>query len=105
MLYSTTAIRTITIPPTIYLFKPVFIKYYIAQHSGKQKISLLMIGAVTGMSVNTVREHVCSLANKGLISAENTTGFTKTGLKHNGSPLYTIQPFRDALEKLGLLYQ
>ena len=51
------------------------------------------IGAATQMSVNTVRKHVCSLADKGLISTEDTTVFTKTGLKRNGSLLYTIRPF------------
>ena len=50
------------------------------------------------MSVNTVRKHICSLADKGLISTEDTTVFTKTGLKHNGSLLYTIRPFQDVLE-------
>ena len=56
------------------------------------------IGAATGMSVNTVRKHVCSLADKGLISTEDTTVFTKTGLKHNGSLLYTICPFQEVLD-------
>ena len=56
------------------------------------------IGAATGMSVNTVRKHVCSLADKGLISTEDTSVFTKAGLKRNGSLLYTIQPFQDVLE-------
>ena len=56
------------------------------------------IGSATQMSVNTVRKHVCSLADKGLISTEDTTVFTKTGLKHNGSLLYTIQPFQKVLE-------
>jgi predicted transcriptional regulator len=56
------------------------------------------IGAATKMSVNTVRKHVCSLADKGLISTEDTTVFTKTGLKHNGSLLYTICPFQDVLD-------
>ena len=56
------------------------------------------IGAATGMSVNTVRKHVCSLADKGLISTEDTTVFTKTGLKHNGSLLYTIRPFQKVLD-------
>jgi len=57
------------------------------------------IGAATGMSVNTVRKHVCSLADKGLISTEDTTVFTKTGLKHNGSLLYTILPIQLALDR------
>ena len=56
------------------------------------------IGAATGMSVNTVRKHICALADKGLISTEDTTIFTKTGLKHNGSTLYTIRPFQEVLE-------
>ncbi len=56
------------------------------------------IGSATQMSVNTVRKHVCSLADKGLISTEDTTVFTKTGLKHNGSLLYTIQPLQKVLE-------
>lgn len=56
------------------------------------------IGVATGMSVNTVRKHVCSLADKGLISTEDTTVFTRTGLKHNGSLLYTIRPFHEVLD-------
>lgn len=56
------------------------------------------IGAATQLSVNTVRKHVCSLADKGLISTEDTTVFTRTGLKHNGSLLYTIQPFQEVLD-------
>ena len=56
------------------------------------------IGTATGISVNTVRKHVCSLADKGLISTEDTTVFTKTGLKHNGSLLYTIRPFQKVLD-------
>ena len=56
------------------------------------------IGVATQMSVNTVRKHVCSLADKGLISTEDTTVFTRAGLKHNGSLLYTIHPFLDVLD-------
>ena len=56
------------------------------------------IGTATQMSVNTVRKHVCALADKGLISTEDTTVFTRTGLKHNGSLLYTIQPFQEVLD-------
>ena len=56
------------------------------------------IGVATRMSVNTVRKHVCSLADKGLISTEDTTVFTRTGLKHNGSLLYTIRPFHEVLD-------
>ena len=56
------------------------------------------IGNAVRMSANTVHKHVCSLADKGLISTEDTTVFTKTGLKHNGSPLYTIRPFQKVLD-------
>ena len=56
------------------------------------------IGTAINMSVNTVRKHICSLTDKGLISTEDTTVFTKTGLKHNGSLLYTIQPFQEVLK-------
>lgn len=45
-----------------------------------------------------MRKHVCSLADKGLISTEYTTVFTRTGLKHNGSLLYTICPFQEVLD-------
>ena len=56
------------------------------------------IDAATQLSVNTVRKHVCSLADKGLISTEDITVFTRTGLKHNGSLLCTIRPFQEALD-------
>ena len=55
------------------------------------------IGAATGMSVNTVRKHVCSLADKGLIGTEDTTVFTKTSLhdetflKENLETLFTYR--------------
>ena len=50
------------------------------------------------MRVNSVRKHVCSLADEGLISTEDTIVFTKAGLKHNGSLLYTIRPFHEVLD-------
>ena len=56
------------------------------------------IGTSTQMSVNTVRKHVCALADKGLINTEDTTVFTKTGFKRNGSLLYTICPFQEVLD-------
>ena len=55
------------------------------------------IGAATQMSVNTVHKHIYSLAEKGLISTEDTSVFTKGGLKRNGSLLYTIRPFQEVL--------
>ena len=56
------------------------------------------IGAVTRMSVNTVRKHVCALADKGLIRTEDTTVRTQSGLRHNGNLRYTIQPIQMVLE-------
>ena len=56
------------------------------------------IGAATKMSVNTVRKHVCALADKGLIRTEDTTVLTRSGLKRNGNLRYTIQPLQKVLE-------
>lgn len=56
------------------------------------------IGAATRMSINTVRKHICALADKGLISTEDTSVLTKNGLKRNGSLLYTIQPIQKVLD-------
>lgn len=57
------------------------------------------IGAATRMSVNTVRKHVCALTDKGLIRTEDTTVLTRSGLRHNGNPRYTIQPLQKMLEE------
>ena len=51
------------------------------------------------MSVNTAHKHVCTLAGKGLISTEDTTVSTKTGLKRNGNLLYTIRPIQLAINQ------
>ena len=48
------------------------------------------IGAAVGMSENTVHKYICALADKGLISTENTKVFTKDGMKRNGTLLYTV---------------
>lgn len=57
------------------------------------------IGAATKMSVNTVRKHICTLADRGLISTEDTSVFTRNGLKRNGSLLYTIRPFQEVIKE------
>ena len=46
-----------------------------------------------------MHKHVCTLAGKGLISTEDTTVSTKTGLKRNGNLLYTIRPIQLALDQ------
>lgn len=56
------------------------------------------IGAATRMSTNTVRKHVCALADKGLIRTEDTTVVTRNGLRRNGNLRYTIQPIQMVLE-------
>ena len=57
------------------------------------------IGKAVGMSENTVRKHVCSLVDKGLIHTENTTVMTRDGLKRNGNLLYTIPPFQPIVDE------
>ena len=56
------------------------------------------IGKAVNLSENTVRKHVCSLVDKGLIQTENTSVMTKAGLKRNGNLLYTIPPFQAILD-------
>lgn len=46
----------------------------------------------------TVRKYVIELADKGLISTENTSVITKKGIKRNGNLLYTIRPIQEAVE-------
>ena len=55
------------------------------------------IGAATRMSVNTVRKHICALADRGLIRTEDTMVITSNGIKRNGTLRYTIQPFQEVL--------
>ena len=50
------------------------------------------------MSQNTVRKYVLSLEDKALITTEPTTVYTKSGMKRNGSLLYTIRPIQEALD-------
>lgn len=56
------------------------------------------IGKAVDMSQNTVRKYVMSLEEKRLITTEPTTIYTKSGLKRNGSLLYTICPIQEALD-------
>ena len=57
------------------------------------------IGKAVGMSENTVRKHVCSLVDKGLIRTENTSVTTRDGIKRNGNLLYTIPPFQPIVDE------
>ena len=56
------------------------------------------IGAEVGMSENTVHKYICALADKVLISTENTKVFTKDGMKRNGTLLYTICDPRSVMD-------
>ena len=56
------------------------------------------IGAAVGMSENTVHKYICALADKDLISTENTTVFTKDGMKRNGTLCYTIHDPRSVAD-------
>ena len=57
------------------------------------------IGEAVGMSRNTVCKYVRSLEEKGLIRTERTTVTLKDGRKRNGSLLYTLLPWRQAVEQ------
>lgn len=57
------------------------------------------IGDAVGLSVNTVRKHIGSLADRGLISTENTSVITRSGLKRNGTLRYTILPIPEVMEQ------
>lgn len=56
------------------------------------------IAEALNLSPKTVRKYVIELADKGLISTENTSVITKKGIKRNGSLRYTIQPIQEAVE-------
>lgn len=57
------------------------------------------IGEAVGMSRNTVCKYVRLLEEKGLIRTERTTVTLKDGRKRNGSLLYTLLPWRQAVEQ------
>lgn len=56
------------------------------------------IAEALNLSPKTVRKYVIELADKGLISTENTSVITKKGIKRNGNLLYTIRPIQEAVE-------
>lgn len=60
------------------------------------------IAEALNLSPKTVRKYVIELADKGLISTENTSVITKKGIKRNGNLRYTIRPIQEAVE---LYYQ
>ena len=56
------------------------------------------IGRAIRKSENSVRKYVAALEDKGLIRTEQTSIFTKTGRKQNGSLLYNIRPIQEAID-------
>ena len=56
------------------------------------------IGKAMKLCENTVRKHVRSLEEKGLICTEPSTITTRDGRVRNGSLIYTIRPIDEALE-------
>lgn len=60
--------------------------------------SFKAIGKALKMSRGTVKKYVDSLVEKQMISVEQTSIVTKSGVKRNGTLLYTILPIQNALD-------
>lgn len=60
--------------------------------------SFKTIGKALKMSKTTVKKYVDSLVEKQMISVEQTSIVTKSGIKRNGTLLYTILPIQNALD-------
>lgn len=60
--------------------------------------SFKTIGRALKMSRGTVKKYVDLLVEKQIISVEQTSIVTKTGVKRNGTLLYTILPVQNALD-------
>ena len=57
------------------------------------------IGDAVGLSPNTIRKHIRSLEERGLLGTEPTIVTTKDGCKRNGNLLFTIRPIQAALQQ------
>ena len=57
------------------------------------------IGDAVGLSPNTIRKHIRSLEERGLLVTEPTMVATKDGYKRNGNLLFTIRPIQAALQQ------
>lgn len=60
--------------------------------------SFKTIGKTLKMSRGTVKKYVDSLVEKQMIAVEQTSIVTKSGIKRNGTLLYTILPIQNALD-------
>ena len=57
------------------------------------------IGDAVGLSPNTIRKHIRSLEERGLLVTEPTMVTTKDGKTRNGNLLFTIRPIQAALQQ------
>ena len=57
------------------------------------------IGEAVGLSPNTIRKHIRSLEEHGLLITEPTMVKTKDGCKRNGNLRFTIRPIQAALQQ------
>ena len=57
------------------------------------------IGEVVGLSPNTIRKHIHSLEERGLLITQPTMVTTKDGCKRNGNLRFTIRPIQAALQQ------
>ena len=57
------------------------------------------IGEAVGLSPNTIRKHIRSLEEHGLLIAKPTMVTTKDGKTRNGNLLFTIRPIQAALQQ------
>ena len=57
------------------------------------------IGEAVGLSPNTIRKHIRSLEERGLLITEPTTVTTNEGCKRNGNLLFTIRLIQTALQQ------
>ena len=51
------------------------------------------------LSPNTIRKHIRSLEERGLLITQSTMVTTKDGCKRNGNLLFTIRPIQTALQQ------
>ena len=76
----------------------LYLHYCRGLHSGKCWPSYSTIGKAVGMDKKTVRKHVCTLVDQGLIETENTTVYWG-GHRYNGNLLYTLKPMKQVLKE------
>ena len=60
--------------------------------------SFKTIGKALKMSKTTVKKYVDSLVEKRMIAVERTSITTESGVKRNGTLIYTILPIQNALD-------